>query len=235
VSKLLRLYPRPWRDRYQEEFIDLMSERPPSLADRLDIIRGAIDARLHPQLRGPDRVPDRSGFATLAGFGLLVAAVIIMANGPVRYDDYGTYREGEGGLAFVMLAAALLSVGLSRVVVRLPAGASVARISGWIAMIAGPAWSFMPWMMPLGVLFLVSVMVVAAGAGRAHIWPAWLVAIIILLPAIPAGLMAVLAILPWYTLRVAGVDALILLAPIGGLWLAVSFGLLRGFPRPVAS
>jgi hypothetical protein len=217
------------------EFDALISSRPPSVVDRLDIIRGAIDARLHPQLRGPDRVPDRSGFATLAGFGLLAVAVIIWANGPVRYDEYGMYREGEGGLAFVLLAAALLSVGLYRVVDRLPAGASVARISGWIAIIAGPVWSIMPWVMPLGVLFLVSVMVVAGGAGRAHIWPAWLVAIIILVPAIPAGLMAVLALLPWYTLRVAGVDALILLAPIGGLWLAVGFGLLRGFPRPLAS
>jgi len=47
--------------------------------------------------------------------------------------------------------------------------------------------------------------------------------------------MAVLAFLPWYTLRVAEVNALILLAPIGGLWLAVGLGLVRGFPRPVAS
>lgn len=235
MSRLLRLYPRLWRDRYGEEFDALISSRPPSVVDRLDIIRGAIDARLHPQLRGPDRVPDRYGFVSLAGFGLLAAAVIIWANGPVRHDEYGTYREGEGGLAFVLLAAALLSVGLYRVVVRLPAGASVARISGWIAIITGPVWSIMPWVMPLGVLFVVSVMVVAVGAGRAHIWPAWLVAMVILPPAIPAGLMAVLAFLPWYTLRLAGVDALILVAPIGGLWLAVGFGLLRGFPRPLAS
>jgi hypothetical protein len=235
VSRLLRLYPRPWRDRYQEEFVALMSERPPSLADRLDIVRGAIDARLQPQLQGPDRLPDRSGFATLAGFGLLVGAVIIMANGPVRYDEYGTYREGEGGLPFLLLAAALLSVGLYRLVMRLPLGATVPRVSGWIAIITGPVWLVMPWVMPLGVLFLVAVMLVAVGAGRAHIWPAWLVAIIVLLPVIPAALMAVLAFLPWYTLRVAEVNALILLAPIGGLWLAVGLGLLRGFPRPAAS
>ncbi len=235
MSKLLRLYPGPWRDRYQEEFIDLMSERPPSLADRLDIVRGAIDARLQPQLQGPDRFPDRYGFATLAGFGLLVGAAIIMANGPVRYDEYGTYREGEGGLAFLLLAAALLSVGLYRLVSRLPAGATVPRVSGWIAIVTGPVWCSMPWVMPLGALFLVAVMLVAIGAGRAHIWPAWLVAIIVLLPVVPAGLMAVLAFLPWYTLRVAEINALILLAPIGGLWLAVGLGLLRGFPRPVVS
>jgi hypothetical protein len=235
MSKLLHLYPRSWRDRYAEEFVALLSERPPSLADRLDIVRGAIDARLQPQLQGPDRLPDRYGFSTLAGFGLLVGAAMIMANGPVRYDEYGTYREGEGGLVFLLMAAVLLSAGLYRVVMRLPAAASVARISGGIAIIAGPVWSVMPWVMPLGVLFLVSVMLIAVGAGRAHIWPAWLVAIIILLPVVPAGLMAVLAFLPWYTLRVAEVNALILLAPVGGLWLAVGLGLLRGFPRPAAS
>ncbi len=62
-----------------------------------------------------------------------------------------------------------------------------------------------------------------------------IMAFIVLLPVIPAALMAVLTFLPWYTLRVAEVDTMILLAPIGGLWLAVALGLLRGFPRPAAS
>jgi hypothetical protein len=235
MSRLLQLYPRPWRDRYGEEFVALISSRPPSLFDHLDIIRGAIDARLHPQLPGPDRDPDRSGLATLAGFGLLVAGVIVATNGPVRYDEYGTYREGEGGLALLLPAAALLSLGLYRLVRRLPASATVPRASGWIAIITGPVWLFMPWFTPLGVLFLVAVMLVAVGAGRAHVWPASLVATIILLPVIPAVMLAVLTFLPWYTLRVAGGEWLILMAPIPGLWLAVGLGLLRGFPRPAAS
>ena len=47
---LLRLYPAPWRERYGDEFAELLSARPPGPRDRLDIIRGAVDARLHPQV-----------------------------------------------------------------------------------------------------------------------------------------------------------------------------------------
>ena len=42
---LLRLYPETWRSRYGAEFADLLAARPPSRRDRLDIVRGAIDAR----------------------------------------------------------------------------------------------------------------------------------------------------------------------------------------------
>lgn len=47
---LLRLYPAAWRTRYGDEFIELLAARPPSLRDRLDIVTGAVDARLNPQL-----------------------------------------------------------------------------------------------------------------------------------------------------------------------------------------
>jgi hypothetical protein len=50
VSRLLRLYPATWRERYAEEVADLLAARPPSLADRLDLIRGAADAWRHPQV-----------------------------------------------------------------------------------------------------------------------------------------------------------------------------------------
>ena len=50
MSGLLRLYPRQWRDRYGEEFEELLEQRPPSARHRLDIVRGALDAHLHPQL-----------------------------------------------------------------------------------------------------------------------------------------------------------------------------------------
>lgn len=49
MNKLVRLYPRRWRDRYEEEFLALLSERPPTMGDRLDTVRGAIDAHLNPQ------------------------------------------------------------------------------------------------------------------------------------------------------------------------------------------
>ena len=52
MTRLVALYPRGWRDRYEDEFLALLEERPPDPLDRIDIVRGAVDARLHPQRRG---------------------------------------------------------------------------------------------------------------------------------------------------------------------------------------
>jgi uncharacterized membrane protein len=47
---LLCLYPRVWRARYEDEFLVVLSSRPLSLPEGIDIIRGAFDAHLHPRL-----------------------------------------------------------------------------------------------------------------------------------------------------------------------------------------
>src|SRR5271156_2076500 len=50
AERLLRWYPRPWRDRYGAEFTELLiadiSERPRSPRRSLDVMRGGIRARL---------------------------------------------------------------------------------------------------------------------------------------------------------------------------------------------
>jgi hypothetical protein len=56
-NRLIRLYPGAWRRRYESEFLSLLAERPPTLRDGLDIVRGALDAHLHPQSWGAGR-PD---------------------------------------------------------------------------------------------------------------------------------------------------------------------------------
>ena len=88
MSGLLRLYPRPWRERYGEEFEELLAQRPPSARHRLDIVRGALDAHLHPQLADQDRVVDRWWLSPLAGFGLYVIGVLIVEASPERFDEY---------------------------------------------------------------------------------------------------------------------------------------------------
>jgi hypothetical protein len=50
MSRLVRLYPRTWRDRYEDEFVALLAERPSSTGDVVDSLRGAVDAHLHPQI-----------------------------------------------------------------------------------------------------------------------------------------------------------------------------------------
>ena len=70
TSWLLRLYPTAWRTRYGAEFAELLLARPPSARDRLDIVRGALDARLNPQLTKDQiiRVPTAADrFLALAG------------------------------------------------------------------------------------------------------------------------------------------------------------------------
>jgi hypothetical protein len=49
MSRLVRLYPQAWRDRYEDEFLSLLAERPPTLGDIVDTVRGAVDAHLNPQ------------------------------------------------------------------------------------------------------------------------------------------------------------------------------------------
>jgi cytochrome b6-f complex iron-sulfur subunit len=47
--RLLRLFPRAWRARYEQEFLALIEDRPPGVRDALDIVLSACDARLRPQ------------------------------------------------------------------------------------------------------------------------------------------------------------------------------------------
>ncbi|MGH3209900.1 MAG: hypothetical protein ACRDNO_19305, partial [Trebonia sp.] len=50
AQRLLRWYPRIWRERYEEEFAELlfaeMQERPRSAARTIDVVRSGIAARL---------------------------------------------------------------------------------------------------------------------------------------------------------------------------------------------
>ena len=46
---LLRLYPRPWQERYGDEFLALLREEPPGLRVTVDVIAGAVDAWVSPQ------------------------------------------------------------------------------------------------------------------------------------------------------------------------------------------
>ena len=50
VGWLVRLYPRAWRDRYEEEFVAMLEQGPMSIRDLFDITLGAVDAWLRPQM-----------------------------------------------------------------------------------------------------------------------------------------------------------------------------------------
>jgi hypothetical protein len=74
MTRLLRLYPRAWRERYGDEVVALLEERPTTLLDELDLIRGALDARLHPQVTGVVGAPERERPVNQRTFGFMAAA-----------------------------------------------------------------------------------------------------------------------------------------------------------------
>lgn len=78
---LVRLYPRAWRARHRDELLALLEAAPPGFADRLDLVRGAVDAHLHPPI--PSRVP---AIAALAGGGIWTAGSAAIAAQPVPPD-----------------------------------------------------------------------------------------------------------------------------------------------------
>ncbi len=231
MNRLVVLYPAAWRNRYGDEFDAMLVSRPPSIGERLDIVRGAVDAHVHPQLPGRERLPDRAGIGPLVGFAALVGAVLLSANGPVQFDEYGTYRDGSAALPAFIIAMLLLDVGLYRVLERLPDEAGWARAAGTIAIVAGLTWAVMPWVTPIGLAFILGVLGLAVGARRAGILPAWSLILLAGSLAVPAGVFAATPFLPWFAFRVSGLDYLTILGPLAVLWLVIGGLLLRGFPR----
>jgi hypothetical protein len=102
MNRFVRLYPASWRVRYGAEFEALLADRPPSLADRIDIVRGAFDARLHPQRPGqPIPIGHRMPGLAVALAGLLVCIAFtgIALTGPGA--DWGG-TESLLGIAVVL-------------------------------------------------------------------------------------------------------------------------------------
>jgi hypothetical protein len=74
---LLRLYPRAWRRRYEEEVASLLEERHSPL-DWLDVVLGALDARLRPQV--PNVAEERiTRMPQVIASGVVLTATLIFA------------------------------------------------------------------------------------------------------------------------------------------------------------
>ena len=58
---LLRLYPLQWRQRYEEEVGALVDAAPLSVGLVVDLLRGAFEAHIHPELGAPSLVGSTGG------------------------------------------------------------------------------------------------------------------------------------------------------------------------------
>ena len=180
---LLALYPRAWRERYEDEFIALLEARPPDVHDRIDIVRGALDARLHPRadvggsLEPPLPMPyngpwniRRAGQLTLVGGFIYLLTVWLAINGPLVEDGGRTYRDSSGAFITLFLSIVLLLLGAWAVAATLPGTSRVARAATVIAAIAGLLWAAAPWMFYLGGVFCLGLVIVAIEAARTQRW-----------------------------------------------------------------
>lgn len=230
MSALLRLYPRAWRERYGDELVALLEDRPPSPLDLVDLVRGAFDARLHPQLPStqpakPERKDPMSdrlpGLAAIGGGLLFLAGVAMIGLAPL--PSFDGYRETGLAIPAILLGLPLIDVALIAAAVRRRGGAW-GRVDTWLAIFAvgSTAVSMTGWPgLLFGFLTLIAVTAtVFARYLRNAGAPAWVVA-----GAVVATVLAGSAN--------TEDDRAWLLAPIG--LLAVVFGListLRQRPSP---
>jgi hypothetical protein len=246
MSRLIQLYPRPWRDRYEAEFLSLMTDRPPSLGERFDIVRGAVDARLHPQVRtsadAPPPEPERDADLRIArrlGIAAAIGAVVwpiafgVMLMGPVRYDDDGAYRDGAAAFPAFILAIVLLVGGLFGHLVLLPNDARFARACAILAIPLLLLFSVGPWMWQFGLAAFSLVGALAVGGFRAGSWPRWATTAVVVSCLVVFAIVFVAATAIGTTDRMVGgaiflVAALILIPT----WIGVAAPLIRQPVQP---
>lgn len=149
MNRLIELYPRAWRDRYEVEFLGVMEARKSSLADRVDVVRGAVDARLRPQVAGTgssDPAPARSarvgGVLAVVGGVLWAVAGIAFNNTPVN-PSLG-YKEGDSALVVAVMAAVLTGLAALAASRTLPGRPVLLSISA-IAVLVGALLMPFPW------------------------------------------------------------------------------------------
>jgi hypothetical protein len=100
ATRIVALYPRAWRARYGEELDVLLEAGSLGLRDRIDLLRGALDAHLHPARPSPLPV-----VAALTASALATAHAIVLAAQPVPLDWPGYLEEA---LPLVILAVVAL-------------------------------------------------------------------------------------------------------------------------------
>ena len=150
MSRLVHLYPRAWRDRYLAELEDLLADRPPTVRDRLDIVRGAFDAWIHPQLVARAPRPDGgigagrrvASISAMVGGGLWIAGGLTMNAAPIHrglgYKDSTT--------ALILLACGAVITALAAVALAITtARGSRATVIAAATMLIGAALIFGPW------------------------------------------------------------------------------------------
>jgi hypothetical protein len=169
MTALLRLYPPAWRERYLDEITALLAERPASSRDRVDLLRGALDAWLHPQVVAATRADERQplvrpvGTAALATLGGALWIIGGIVQHETRFDPGLGYKEASAGVPLIVAGAFVTALAAIAVAWSGPPGrTSLRRAAG--AMLAFTLLLAMGWPLLLMGFFGYTVSVMAFGA-----------------------------------------------------------------------
>jgi hypothetical protein len=106
AARLIRLYPRPWRDRYGDEFLAAVGNAPLRVQQVVDIVSGAIDAWLSSDVR---RATVSTGSARKGGT-MMSSVPFVCRESRVRY----TTRDALiGSGVMLLLVAVLVALGIA--------------------------------------------------------------------------------------------------------------------------
>ena len=98
MTWMLHLYPRRWRQRYGAEVAAMVAGERPSFRLFVDLVAGAVDARLNPQL---------TPVTTPQGEPQQMTTIQRLCSGSRRNDKYNAPLMIGSSLAFVTIALVL--------------------------------------------------------------------------------------------------------------------------------
>ena len=229
MTRLVALYPRAWRDRYEVEFRGVMEARQPTVGDRLDVVRGAVDARLHPQVHGavdPRPRPSRrtrvtGALALIGGAGFLAWLAFVLlyfrgwGEGMPEHAEVGTALNFIASLALMSATIAIAATFDSVLPARGMIGATLGAFGFLMAAFSG------------GVLILFAFVgvVLLAWSLSGRVIPHWLA-----LAWIGTTVLTCSAMVAFVAGNGRDVGLLALGVPFGIAWLVVGVAIALGRP-----
>ncbi|GAC1319865.1 MAG: hypothetical protein NVS2B16_16860 [Chloroflexota bacterium] len=79
MNALVRLYPRAWRERYGDEFAAVLEDEALSPFDVVDLVLGALDAHLHPQVHRTETSNERRLLMRTSSLNRMSGAALVLA------------------------------------------------------------------------------------------------------------------------------------------------------------
>jgi hypothetical protein len=106
AARLLRLYPRAWRDRYGEEFLDVVGQDAVTMQQAIDLVSGAIDAWLSTDVRTATRVASTAP----AGGPAMTVRTMLCRKTDLRYTNRDSLLAA---IVMIGVTAAASALGLA--------------------------------------------------------------------------------------------------------------------------